>query len=263
MNIDTVNPVTDETAAAGIGGNSDIIDAADLLASEANGAGGQPETPQADAQPKVKPEDRRYTTDDMSKAVQNRLKQERRGAAYQLGREMLDEYMAANNIQNEADALAKIREDRIKTKAAAFKANPEKGFEEMLRMRSQPIEPAEETRTAEAYVESLYNSIVEDMQAGKVPQDFDLNAYLSEPNRAREFIEWYQKLGMERACSIASRLIQPRPSKADVNRALPRPISTNNSYQPANIDYMSMTSEEFAAVEKRIKQARAQGKKVR
>lgn len=263
MNIDTVNiDVTDETAAAGIGDNSDIVDAADLLAPEANGASAQTEAPQTDA-PAQKPNERRFTSDDMSKAVQNRLKQERRGAAYQLGREMLDEYMTANNIKNEADALAKIREDRIKQKAAAFKANPEKGFEEMLRMRNQPTDPDEETQTPETEIDRLYGSMVGDIQAGKVPQGFDLNGFMADRDNARMFIELYQALGMEKACEYAMRMNAPQPTKAVINKSLPKPINTNNSYTPANVDYMSMTSEQFAEVEKRIRQARAQGKRVR
>ena len=262
MNIDTVNiDVTDETAAVGIGDNSDIVDAADLLAPEANGASAQTEAPQTDA-PAQKPDERRFTSDDMSKAVQNRLKQERRGAAYQLGREILDEYMTANNIKNEADALAKIREDRINAKAAEFKENPEKGFRELMQQREQR-EPGEETRTPEARVETLYNNIVADMQAGRVPDGFDLNAHLSDRANAKQFIELYEAFGMEKACAYAMKMTPQKPTRTEVNRSLPQGISTNNSYTPANVDYMSMTSEQFAEVEKRIRQARAQGKRVR
>lgn len=265
MDIDTVNVVADDNAAAGIGGNNDIVDAADLIAPEANGAGAQTEAPQADVPDQGKTEERRFTSDEMSRAVQQRLKQERRGAAYQLGREILNEYMAANNIRNEADALAKIREDRIKSKAAAFKADPQKGFEEMLRMQNQPTEPAEETRTAKAgNVDQIYSELSDEIKTGKVPQGFDIVSYLSEPERARTFLRWREKLGVEEACNIAMQIMTPAtPTKAEINRSLPKSIHTNNSYQPANIDYTKMTSEEFAAAEKRIRQARAQGKRVR
>lgn len=262
MDIDTVPFVAEENSASGIGGSGDIVNAADLLAPEANGAGEQPEVPKADVPQQNKPDDRRFTSDEMSKAVQQRLKQERRGAAYQLGREMLDEYMAANNIKSEADALAKIREDRIKQKAAAFKDDPEKGFAELMRRREQPAEEAQ-TAESESEVDRLYNDIVADMNAGKVPQGFDLNGFMSNKENARLFVDLYRSVGMERACELSMRVGKPVQTKAEVNGALPKSIDTNNAYQPANVDYMSMTSDEFAAAEKRIKQARAQGKRVR
>ena len=155
------NTVVEETAAAGIGVQGNEVNAADLFAPEANGADAQQTTTQADV-PAQQTEERRFTSDDMSRAVQNRLRQERRGAAYTLGRELLDEYMTANNL-SEADALAKIREDRIKQKAAAFKADPEKGFAELMRQRQYT---GEDARTPEARVETLYNNIVGDMKAG-------------------------------------------------------------------------------------------------
>ena len=251
------NTVVEETAAAGIGVQGNEVNAADLFAPEANGADAQQTTTQADV-PAQQTEERRFTSDEMSRAVQNRLKQERRGAAYTLGRELLDEYMTANNL-SEADALAKIREDRIKQKAAAFKADPEKGFAELMRQRQYT---GEDARTPEARVETLYNNIVGDMKAGKVPKGFDLNAYMADQNNAREFIELYEAFGMERACAYAMRMNAPAPSKAEQNRSLPQPERTNNSYTPAQPDIWSMTAKDFAEMEQRMKKARAQGKRV-
>ena len=257
MAFDTeTNPVANETAAAGIGVQGNEVSAADLFAPEANGTDAPQSTAPADV-PAQRTEERRFTSDDMSRAVQNRLKQERRGAAYTLGRELLDEYMTANNL-SEADALAKIREDRIKQKAAQFKADPEKGFAELMRQRQYT---GEDTQTPEARVDRLYNDIVTDIQSGKVPQGFDLNAYLSNPNDARDFIDLYEQFGMERACAFAMRMNAQTPSKAEQNRALPKPINTNNSYTPAQPDVWAMSAKDFAEMEKRMKKARAQGKR--
>ena len=251
------NTVVEENSAAGIGGQGNEVSAADLFVPEANGTDAPQSTAPADV-PAQRTDERRFTSDDMSRAVQNRLKQERRGAAYTLGRELLDEYMTANNL-SEADALAKIREDRIKQKAAAFKADPEKGFAELMRQRQYA---GEDARTPEARVETLYNNIVGDMKAGKVPQGFDLNAYMADRDNAREFVELYEAFGMERACAYAMRMNAPAPSKAEQNRALPKPINTNNSYTPAQPDVWAMSSKDFAEMEKRMKKARAQGKRV-
>lgn len=259
MAFDTENfGVTEQPVSAGIGDNSDVVNVADLITSEANDASKQTDAPQTDA-PDVQTEERKYTSDDMSKAVQNRLRQERKKAAYILGDELLKERMLADNV-NEEEALKRIRDDRIKQKAAAFKANPEKAYEEMLRMRNQPIEPVEDARTTETDVERLYNSIVGDMQAGKVPQDFDLNAHMSDPNKAREFIDLYEAFGMEKACAYAMRM--SAPTKAEINRSLPKPINTNNAYTPATPDIWAMSSEDFAKMDQKMKQARAQGKRV-
>ena len=251
------NPVVEETAAAGIGVQGNEVNAADLFAPEANGADAQQTTTQADV-PAQQPEERRFTSDDMSRAVQNRLRQERRGAAYTLGRELLDEYMKTNNI-TEAEALAKIREDRIQQKAAAFKADPEKGFAELMRQRQYT---GEDTPTPESRVETLYNNIVGDMQAGKVPQGFDLNSYLADRENARQFVELYEAFGMERACAYAMRMNAPAPTKTEQNRSLPQPERTNNSYTPAQPDIWSMSPKDFAEMEQRMKKARAQGKRV-
>lgn len=253
--------VAEETAATGISEQGEI-NAADLFAPEANGAGVQTDRDaQTDAPVEQKPDDRRFTSDDMSRAVQNRLKQERRGAAYQLGRELLDEYMRANNL-SESDALAKIREDRIKQKAAEFKADPEKGFTELMRQREQRIEPEEETRTSEARAETLYNNIVSDMQAGKVPQGFDLRAYMTNRENAQQFIELYEAFGMEKACAYAIRMA-PQPTRTEINRSLPQGITTNNSYSPNIPDVANMDSKTFREFDQKMKQAYSSGKRVK
>lgn len=258
MAFDTeMNQVAPETAAAGIGGMSDVS-AADLYTPEANGASDQTQQQQADA-PNTQTDDRRYTSDDMSRAVSSRLKQERKKAAYVLGEELLRERMNADNI-TEAEALARIREDRIKQKAAAFKNNPEEGFAEL--MRQQRMSPGEEAQTPEARVESLYNAMTADIEAGKVPQGFDLNAHMSDRERAKEFVELYEALGMERACAIAMRMSPQKPTKAEMNRSLPQSERTNNSYNPQPVDFSAMDSKQFAEYKEKIRKANAQGKRV-
>ena len=261
MNEYAETPIAEETAAAGISEQGEI-NAADLFTPEANGAGVQTDQhAQTDAPVEQKTDDRRYTSDDMSRAVQNRLKQERKGAAYQLGRELLDEYMRANNV-SEADALTKIREDRINQKAAAFKADPEKGFRELMQQRALRAEPEEETQTSEARVDTLYNSIVSDMQAGKVPQGFDLNAHMNDPNNARQFIELYEAFGMEKACDYAMRM-NPQPTRTEINRSLPQGIKTNNAYTPSVPDFENMDSKSFREFDQKMKQAYNSGKRVK
>ena len=251
------NPVAENTAAVGMSEQSDVVNAADLYTPEANGAAETDAQAQADAPKATQKAQRMYTSDEMSNAVEKRLKQERRGAVYQLAREMIDERMRAENC-SEADAIAKIRQDRINTKAAEYKANPEKGFAELMQRMN-----GEETRTPETRVDNLYTAMTADIEAGKVPQGFDLNAYMSDRERARDFIELYEAFGMERACALAQRMNAPaQPTKAEQNAALPRPIDTNNAYTPAQPDIWGMSSKEFSDMEKRMKAARAQGKRV-
>jgi hypothetical protein len=258
MEFDTVNPeVVEQNPAVGIGESNDV-NAADLFAPEANSASEQPKETQTDA-PAPQTDDRRFTSDEMSKAVQNRLKQERKKAAYVLGEEMLKERMRADNI-DESEALKRIREDRIKQKAAQFKADPEKGFAELIRQQNTPVE---DTRTTEANdVDAVFNAMVGDIQSGKVPNGFDLNAHMSDPNRAREFVDLYKAFGMERACEMSARMYAPAPTQKEINGALPKPINTNNRYTPSTPDVWSMTPEAFAKMEQRMKTARAQGKTV-
>lgn len=263
MTIDAANPATEEAAAYGMGEQGDTISAADLFAPEANDADEQSaKQNQTDAPARKKqPTERTFTSDDMSRAVQNRLKQERRGAAYKLGRELLDEYMRANNV-SEADALARIREERISSKAAEYKADPEKGFRELMQQREQRIEPEEETQTSEAKAQILYNSIVADINSGKVPSGFNLEAHLSDRENAKQFLELYEAFGMEKACAYTMRMSAPVQTRTEQNRALPKPISTNNAYNPQPIDYMGMSSKDFAELEQKMKKARANGKRV-
>lgn len=261
MNEYAETPIAEETAATGISEQGEI-NAADLLTPEAKGAGNQTDgNAQTDAPARETTDERRFTSDDMSRAVQNRLRQERKGAAYQLGRELLDEYMRANNL-NEADALAKIREDRINAKAAAFKADPEKGFRELMQQREQRIEPEEETRTSDDHVKTLYNNIVADMNAGKVPQGFDLNAHLNDRANAQQFIELYEAFGMEKACAYAMRM-NPRPTRTEINRSLPQGIQTNNSYTPSVPDFENMDSKTFREFDQKMRQAANSGKRVK
>ena len=251
------NPVAENTAVPGMSEQSDTINAADLFTPEASGAAETDAQAQADAPKATQKTQRMYTSDEMSNAVEKRLKQERRGAVYQLAREMIDERMKADNC-NEADAIAKIRQDRITAKAAEYKANPEKGFTELMQRMN-----GEDARTPETRVDNLYKAMTADIEAGKVPQGFDLNAYMSDRERARDFIELYEAFGMERACTLAQRMTAPaQPTKAEQNAALPRPIDTNNAYTPAQPDIWGMTSKEFSDMEKRMKAARAQGKRV-
>ena len=263
MTIDAANPATEEAAAYGMGEQGDTISAADLFAPEANDADEQSaKQNQADAPARKKqPTERTFTSDDMSRAVQNRLKQERRGAAYKLGRELLDEYMRANNV-SEADALARIREERISSKAAEYKADPEKGFRELMQQREQRTEPEDESSSSAERANQLYTAIVGDINDGKVPQGFDLEGHMADRERAQEFIELYEAFGMEKACKLVMRMYAPTPTKTELNRALPKPVQTNNSYSPANVDFMAMSSEEFRAYDAKMKKARAMGKRI-
>lgn len=250
------NPVAENTAAVGMSEQSDTVNAADLYTPEANGAAETDARAQTDAPDASQKNQRMYTSDEMTKAVQNRLKQERRGAVYQLAREMIDERMKTDNC-TEAEAISKIRNDRISTKAAEYKANPEKGFAELMQRMT-----GEDARTPEARVDTLYKSMTADIEAGKVPKGFDLDGYMSDRARAKDFIDMYEAFGMERACAFAMRMNAPTPTKKQENEALPQPIDTNNAYRPAQPDIWSMSSKEFSDMEKKMKAARAQGKRV-
>ena len=82
MEIDAVTPVAEETAAVGMSEQSDTINAADLYTSEANDASVQTDAPeQTDAPVQPQPEERRYTSDEMSTTVRKRLDKEHQKAA--------------------------------------------------------------------------------------------------------------------------------------------------------------------------------------
>lgn len=254
MEIDAVSPVTEQTAPVGMSEQSDTVHAADLYTPDENGASAQETNVQTDA-PVQQTEERRYTSDEMSATVRKRLDKEHEKAAWKLGSELLKERMQADNI-DEAEALKRIREDRIKAKAAQFKDDPEKGFAELMRMREQP----EDTPTSDGDVQRVYNEIVQEINDGKVPQGFNLTAYLGDPERAREFLKLREAVGMERACALV--MPQQPVSKTELNRSLPQTIGTNNSYSQKKIDYSEMSSEDFRAMDEKIKKMYAAGKRV-
>lgn len=244
-------------AADGFGEQSETVNAADLVTPEANGASAQTD---AQESAPVQKAERTYTNADVEKIVKQRLAKQKN--AYSLGKELIDEYMRTNNVKDEAEALSKIRDERIKTKAAAYKNDPEKAFEELLRNREQPREPEEETQTSEAKAERIYAEITKEIQDGRVPQGFDLAGYLKDRDRARDFLDLRDALGIERACDIAMRMSAPVKTQTERNRDLPQPIGTNNSYNPQQIDFGAMTTEQFREFEKKMKQAANSGKRV-
>ena len=261
METDAVNPITEETGAVGISEQGETISAADLYTPEENGASAQTDTNvQTDAPAQEDKSARMYTSDEMSDTVEKRLKQERRKAAYKLGRELLDEYMRLANITDENEALKQIREQRLKDKAARFKDDPQAAFEELLRARETREEP-EDTPTSGGDAQRVYREIVQEINDGKVPKDFDIEGYLSDRERARKFLAWREKLGIEEACEIAMSM-NPKPTKTEQNRALPKTFGTNNAYSPKKLDYRNMSTEEFRKVKEQIKRQSASGKRV-
>lgn len=258
MEIDAVSPVTEQTAPVGMSEQSDTVHAADLYTPDENGASTQETNVQTDA-PVQQTEERRFTSAEMSDTIRKRLDKEHRKAAWLLGNELLQERMQADSV-DEAEALKRIREERIKAKAAQFKDNPEQAFEELLRMRSIPQQEPEDTPTSDGDVQRVYNEIVQEINDGKVPQGFNLTAYLGDPERAREFLKLREAVGMERACALV--MPQQPVSKTELNRSLPQTIGTNNSYSPKKIDYSEMSSEDFRAMEEKIKKMYAAGKRV-
>lgn len=265
MTFEAENPVAPESVAVGSGNESNIVNAADLITPEVNGASEQPEAPAQTDAPAEKPKaERMYTSGEMSDTVERRLKQERRKAAYQLGAELLNERMKADNV-DEAEAFKRIRDDRRKAKAAEYKNDPEKAFEELLRMREEPTETEDDrTDTSEAKAYRMVADIEEGIASGKVPKGFDIKGYLSgDRERTAKFVNWYEKLGLEEACEIAMGMsATATQTKTERNRSLPKMMNTNNSSPTKDVDYMSMTTEQFAEVKRRIKEARASGKTV-
>lgn len=257
MDIDAVNPVAEEAVATGIGEQSDNVNAADLFTSEGNDASA--DAPTQESAPEQKAE-RTFTNADVEEIVRKRLKKQK--AAYELGREILDEFMRQGNM-NEADALKAIREQRIKSKAALFKDNPEAFFEEQLRAREQRVEDPDDTPSSGGDAEQVFRDLMGEINSGKVPQEFDIRSYMKNPDLAREFLMLREKLGVEKACEIAMRMTaSAKQTRAQTNAALPKSIGTNNSYSPQKLDYMAMSSEDFRKVAERVKKASASGKRV-
>lgn len=256
MDIDAVTPVAEESAAVGMSEQSDNVNAADLFTSEEIDASAQ--QPAQESAPEQKAE-RTFTNADVEEIVRKRLAKQKN--AYELGREILEEFMRQGNM-SEADALKAIREQRIKSKAAMFKDNPEAFFEEQLRAREYRAEP-DEAPTSDGSAEQMFRELAAEINSGRVPQEFDIRTYMQDPDRAREFLELRSALGVEKACEIAMRMqTTAKQTRRQTNEALPKSHGTNNSYSPKKLDYMEMSAEDFRKVAERVKKASAAGKRV-
>lgn len=257
MEIDAVTPVADETAAIGMSEQSDNVNAADLFTSEENDASAQQAAQESAPEQKA---ERTFTNADVEEIVRKRLAKQKN--AYNLGREILDEYMRQGNM-NEEDALKAIREQRIKSKAALYKDNPQAAFEELLRDRDRRYAEPEETPNSAGNVEQAFRELVLEINSGKVPKDFDIRSYMKDPDRAREFLELREAFGIERACEMAMRMtVAAKETRAQTNAALPKSHGTNNSYAPKKLDYTEMSTEDFRKIQERVRKANADGKRV-
>lgn len=249
-------------------GNSESgeIDASVLM--DSHESGGDPaETVDSGSttQPNNPPE-RTFTQDEMNKAISKRLREERKSAEYSLGNELLRETMQEHNLSKQ-DALKKIREDRLKAKATEYKDNPEKGFEAILRGRNHDYEESVETLSTQSKAEQIAKELMQEVEEGRIPRDFNLSAYMSNPESARSFLRHRELLGVEEAVQIA-RMNESNhrqynsEDKAAKNKSLPKPIGTNNSYKPTIPDYTSMSTEEFKKAAAKIREAHKSGKRV-
>ena len=266
MTFEAETPVAPETTADGLSSASDTVTAADLLTPEAKGASEQSEAPaQTDAPKQEQKAERMFTSSEMSDTVEKRLRQERKKAAYTLGNALLSERMKAENI-DEAEAYKRIMDDRRKAKAAEYRENPEKAFNELLRMNEERQQPEEQrTRTSEATADQYFQTIIDGISSGIVPKEFDVKGYMSDRERGSAFLDMIDAFGLERACKMAMSMSAPMqkgPSKTERNRELPQPINTNNSSEPRQVDFKSMSSDQFAEYKRRMKEAAAAGKKV-
>ena len=234
----------------------DTVNAADLFTPEENGASA--ETDAQESAPEQSTE-RTFTNAEVEEIVRKRVAKQKN--AYKLGREILDEFMRQGNLSEE-DALKQIREQRIKSRAAMFKDNPQAAFEQLLREREPRDEEPDDTPTSDSY-ETVFRELTNEIATGRVPKDFDIKGYMKDPARAREFLELRSALGVEKACEIAMRMTAAaKETRKNVNAALPKSQQTNNSYSPKKLDYMEMTSKEFKEMEDRIKRMSASGKRV-
>lgn len=204
-----------------------------------------------------KPE-RTFTQADVNRAVQERLRAERKKAAYALGTEMLNERMERDGL-SEKDALKAIRDERLQRKVAEYKENPEKGFEELLRSKESVDTPNTQDRA-----ETIAAELMQEQESGKIPSDFDLGGYLQDRERAKEFLRYREALGVEEAVKIARlQMATDSEAKKGINRSLPKPIGTQNSYKPTSVDFTAMSSEEFRKARAQIQAAHAKGKRVK
>ena len=233
------------------------LNAADLYTPNTEEANA-PVREQMDASVQEKGAERTFTQDELNRQIAKRLKEERKKAAYQLGTELLSERMSGGIT--EADALAAIRDERIKSKVAQFQADPAKGFEELMRERYSQQQSGRDD-SPEAKTAALTQELMEERADGRIPSDFDLNGYMKDAEQARRFLSIREKLGVEEAVRIAK--LEMRQATGVVNKPLPKPISTNNAYQPRTIDYNAMSSQDFLKLREEVRKKANSGRNVK
>lgn len=128
------------------------------------------------------------------------------------------------------------------------------------------VEEPAETGAENPFVEAA-NALVEMEQNGELPEDFDL----SEAVHDRAFAELLQEFepkaavriyAAEKRADAAENNVKTRMSEQARNRsALPKSQRTDRAVAPAP-DYMSMSKEAFASLEKQYRNAAHNGKRV-
>lgn len=197
--------------------------------------------------------------------VKRRLAAERNKPAYKLGYDIVREVMQSENL-NEAQAVEKIRNDRLEAKVRSYNGDNAKFMRDMLKAREeQPkaVEDPQPVATPESTV-TLYQQLQDERANGLIPPDFDLPQHLK--TNAKQFLSDRAKFGVAAAVEMAKR-VASAPSVtnnvAEQNRKLPKPIGTNNAPKVRSIDYSALDSSDFKKLEAQIKREAASGKKVK
>lgn len=174
---------------------------------------------------------------------------------YQMGKALIEERMARDSVDAD-EAIKRIKADSIKAKAQNYSRNPEQFFADYLSKQQQTeLQPQREVTPADRMAQELIAA----RDAGLIPQDFSPKTDITP-----EFVQNMQKYGTEAALKMWE-LTRTAAQSAEVNKR-------KNSVQPMNVsgtsvsapsvDFSSMSSKEFAAFEKKVKEATMRGKRV-
>lgn len=273
---ETINTTAEatESGAEGFGGNE--VNISDLLTDNPQGT---VEAPGAEnAQEPItrsdgaEPERPIQNQTDFNAALKTRLAEKEATVSrrytsspeYQLGKMLLAERMQKDGVSAEV-AAQRIRQERIDQRAQQYKQDPQEFYRDYLQSQTQPApapqaNPMQNAPQDEA--STLAQQLYDAKQAGILPDSFDPNKHIT-----REFISDVQRFGVE----AAARIFQVQTASTDSivselerRRQQPQPIRpTGGSVSAPKIDIANMTDAEFAALDAKIGDAMAKGKRVK
>lgn len=243
----------------------DVVSVADLMdpVSEETQGETQAETlePQADAA------QRTYTKQEFDDEVRRRAAYIKKGTEEQYRRELeADPYYnmgrkfaaaeAAKAGKKPYEVLPDVEKNFMERQAKELAENPEALAMSFLNAQVPRPAPDIGRQTAAGIARDLGNL----MDAGVLPRNFDLQQVVAaNPG----FLQDCAQFGVGATIGRMQQAYQEQQQVAARNNSLPQSTRPGHNEQSGRIDYSNMSSDEFAKVQERIRQAHLAGKKVR